>query len=278
MKKYELGMYEKATPSDLDWEERFLVAKEAGYDYLEISIDETDSRLARLEWSQEERLKFIELMYKTGMPVRSMCLSGHRKYPMGSSDPETEKRSMDIMSKAIRLASDLGIRIIQLAGYDVYYEEHTAQTDERFRKNLALASLEAAQYGIVMGFETMETEYMNTVGKAMGFVDLIGSPYLGVYPDSGNITNAAKSYGRDVLDDLRSGEGHLVALHLKETVPGVFREVRFGTGHVDFNSMISAAWDMGVRRYVTELWCTGDDWKDRILEARKMMGDILDRM
>jgi hexulose-6-phosphate isomerase len=28
------------------------------------------------------------------------------------------------MSKAIRLARDLGIRTIQLAGYDVYYEAH----------------------------------------------------------------------------------------------------------------------------------------------------------
>lgn len=35
------------------------------------------------------------------------------------------------MSKAIRLARDLGIRTIQLAGYDVYYEEHDAGTQQR---------------------------------------------------------------------------------------------------------------------------------------------------
>ena len=74
--------------------------------------------------------------------------------------------------------------------------------------------------GILMGFETMETEFMNTVGKSMKYVDIINSPYLGVYPDSGNLTNAAKLYGTDVLEDLESGRGHIVALHLKETIPG----------------------------------------------------------
>ena len=35
---------------------------------------------------------------------------------------------MEIMEKAIQLAEDLGIRIIQLAGYDVYYEESSFET------------------------------------------------------------------------------------------------------------------------------------------------------
>lgn len=42
MKKYELGLYEKSMPGDLTWEEKLLNAKEAGFDYLEISIDETE--------------------------------------------------------------------------------------------------------------------------------------------------------------------------------------------------------------------------------------------
>ena len=52
-----------------------------------------------------------------------MCLSGHRKYPLGSHDKEIQKKSLEIMKKAIDFAADLGIRIIQLAGYDVYYED-----------------------------------------------------------------------------------------------------------------------------------------------------------
>ena len=133
---YTLGLYEKAMPSDLSWKEKLQAAKDAGYDFVEISIDETDAKLSRLEWTEEERLDLVRTMYEVGIPIRTMCLSGHRKYPIGSNDPATEKRGMEIMEKAIRLAEDLGVRIIQLAGYDVYYEESTPETVKRFGENL----------------------------------------------------------------------------------------------------------------------------------------------
>ncbi len=273
-----IGLYEKAMPNSLTWPEKLAVAKECGYDFVEISIDETDAKLARLEWTKEERLELVKQMKEIGLPIRSMCLSGHRKYPFGSSDPKVRERSMEIMEKAVELADDLGIRIIQLAGYDVYYEEGTAESERLFRENLAKATRMAAAKGIVMGFETMETPFMNTTEKAMHYVSLIDNPYLGVYPDSGNLTNAAVTYGTSVLDDLETGRGHIVAMHLKETVPGVFREVPFLTGHVDFEAVIRKAWDLGIRRYVTEMWDVGkDSWKEDIVFACSSMSAILDR-
>ena len=279
MKPYAIGLYEKAMPNSLTWEEKLRCAKECGYDFVEISIDETDDKLARLEWTAEERMDMIRLMHETGMPIRSMCLSGHRKYPLGSMDPAVRARSLEIMEKAVILADDLGIRIIQLAGYDVYYEEGTEQTRAYFAENLKSSANMAAARGIVLGFETMETEFMNTTAKAMTYVDLVKSPWLGVYPDSGNLTNAAVTYGTSVLDDLETGRGHNFALHLKETVPGKFREIPFLTGHVDFEAVIARAWDMGIRRYVTEMWDVGKDtWKEDICFACSSMSRILDRM
>ena len=278
MKKYAIGLYEKAMPPTLSWREKLIFARDAGYDFVEISIDEKDEKLARLDWTQDERLELVAAMKEIGLPIRSMCLSGHRKYPLGASDPAVRARGMEIMEKAIQLADDLGVRIIQLAGYDVYYEDSTAETKAWFLENLRKAAEMAAVKGIVMGFETMETDFMNTVWKSMYYVDAVGSPYLGVYPDSGNLTNAALSSGGSVLDDLWSGRGHIVALHLKETLPGVFREVPFFTGHVDFKSIVAKAWSMGVRRYVTEMWYVGNDdtWADDIRFARKSMSEILD--
>ena len=279
MKKYYLGVYEKAIPGNLSWREKLEAAKAAGYDFLEISIDETDAKLARLEWTKEERAELVKTMQEVGVPIRSMCLSGHRKYPLGSSDPATEARGMEIMEKAIQLADDLGVRIVQLAGYDVYYEEGNEETRARFERNLKKATLMAATAGVVMGFETMETEFMNTVEKSMYYVNKVNNPYLGVYPDMGNITNAAVSYGKNVLDDIKTGEGHMFAAHLKETVPGVFREVPFGTGHVDFPAVIKGCWDAGIRRYVTEMWYIGNpEWRKDLDEAVGMMRPILDSM
>ena len=266
MKMYEIGLYEKAMPGELSWREKLLTAKELGYDFVELSVDETDAKLARLDMTGEERLEILKIMNEVGVPFRSMCLSGHRKYPLGSANPATCARGMEIMEKAVQLAADLGIRIIQLAGYDVYYEDSTPETVARFGENLKKATMMAAKAGVMLGFETMETEFMNTVGKSMKYVELVNSPYLGVYPDSGNLKNAAVTYGTDVYEDIRSGAGHTVAMHLKETVPGKFREIHFGTGHVDFRKTIDTAWEIGVRRFVTEMWYVGqDNWKEDIL-------------
>lgn len=278
MNAYSIGLYEKAMPASLTWREKLECAKACGYDFVEISIDEKDDKLARLDWSADERRELVALMEEVGIPIRSMCLSGHRKYPLGASDPAVQQRSMEIMEKAIQLADDLGIRIIQLAGYDVYYEDSTPQTKANFIQNLKTAAEMAAVKGIVMGFETMETDFMNTTWKSMFYVNMVNSPYLGVYPDSGNLTNAAVSYGINVLDDLESGRDHIVALHLKETVPGKFREIPFLTGHVDFPAVIAKSWDLGVRRYVTEMWDVGKPtWKEDIIFANTQMRALLDQ-
>ena len=275
---YYLGLYEKAMPPELTWEEKFQAAKEGGFDFVEISIDETDEKLARLDMSGEERLELVKYMAKTGIPIRSMCLSGHRRFPMGSHDPKIRERSMEIMRKAVQLADDLGIRIIQLAGYDVYYEQEDEKTKKYFIENLREAALLAAKYGIIMGFETMETDFMNTVKKAMDYVDVVSSPYLNVYPDAGNITNAASAAGEDAARDLQNGYRHIIAVHLKETRPGVFRDMHFGEGHVDFETMIETSWKLGVRRYVTEFWYKGSPfWKNDLADASVRMRGILDR-
>lgn len=278
MKPYVLGIYEKGLPREFTWRGKLEAAKDAGYDFLEISIDETDEKLARLDWTAAERSELIAAMRETGLPIRSMCLSGHRKYPLGASDPAVRARSLEIMEKALTFADDLGIRIIQLAGYDVYYEPSTPDTARWFGENLAKCAALAERFGVLMGFETMETDFMNTVGKAMRWVDETGSPYLKVYPDLGNLTNAADGKAANVAADLKTGVGSLIAMHLKETVPGKFREIPFGTGHVDFERGVAEAWRLGVRRFVTEFWDVRDgNWESEMNTAVSMMRGILDK-
>lgn len=254
MKNYLLGLYEKAMPNTLPIPEKLRCARAHGYDYMELSIDESAEKLARLDMNAAQRRSIVNAMWDEGLPIGSICLSGHRKYPLGSPDAKLRARSLEIMDKAVVLAGELGVRTIQIAGYDVYYEASTELTRAYFLEGLRTSAELAAGSGVVLAFETMETPFMDTVSKAMAYVGVIGSPYLQVYPDVGNCTNAAKIYGGDALADLETGRGHLAALHLKETVPGKYREVEFGAGHVDFKALVSAALALGVRRFVTELW------------------------
>ena len=274
-REYRLGLYEKSMPSTLTWIEKLTIAKKSGFDYLEISIDESDAKLARLDQPTDE---IKETIQKTGVPISSMCLSGHRKYPLGSHDKEIQKKSLEIMKKAIDFAADLGIRIIQLAGYDVYYEDGDLYTNHDFETNLKKCVEMAAEKGIVLGFETMETPFMDTVEKAMRYVNLVSSPYLGVYPDIGNLKNASLLYGVDVDEDLMCGKGHIFASHLKETVPGKYREIPFGTGHTEFVKNIKTLKRLGVRMFVGEFWyVNNEDWQDVVKDAGVFLRDKLDK-
>ena len=271
-KEYRLGLYEKAMPAELPWKERLRAAGDSGFDYVEISVDETEGKLSRLFWTREERRALLSDMEETGVPVRSMCLSGHRKYPLGSPDAKIRGRSLEIMDRAVTLSAELGIRIIQLAGYDVYYEDSTEATRELFLESLRTAVGLAAAAGVVLGFETMETPFMDTTEKAMRYVDLIGSPYLGVYPDIGNLQNAAVLYQKPAAEDLRAGKGHIFAAHLKETLPGRYREVPFSTGHTDYAGCLSQLKEQIVRRYVGEFWYKGSpEWRSDLESAARFL-------
>lgn len=265
-REYRLGLYEKAMP-DLDsWEEKLCLAADSGFDWLEISVDESDKKLSRLYGTGEELRAIRQAVEHTSVPIHTMCLSAQRKYPMGSRDGKIRARSMEILERAIDMAAQLGIRLIQLAGYDVYYEKHGEDTRRYFEENLALAAALAARAGVTLGFETMETPFMDTVGKSMHYVTSVCSPYLGVYPDLGNLKNAAVLYGSDVTGDLKQGAGHILAAHLKETRPGIYRDMRFGSGgHTEYVPGIAELWKQGVRMFTGEFWDHGEGDYRRIL-------------
>jgi L-ribulose-5-phosphate 3-epimerase/hexulose-6-phosphate isomerase len=251
--------------------------KLAGFDYLELSLDETDEKLSRLDWDENEIRTVRRAIDETGVQIRSMCLSGHRRFPLGDPDEGIQRKSLDIMQNAIILSVRLGIRVIQIAGYDVYYKQPSAVTRETFAKNLRISVGMAAREGVILAFETMETPFIDTVKKAVFWINRIYSPYLQIYPDIGNITNAALIYGADVSVDLESGAGHLAALHLKETRPGVYREVPYGTGHVDFAEAAKIAWRLGVRLYVGEFWHTGgENWRKTLRDNNCFLRKVLD--
>lgn len=280
MKPYTLGLYEKAMPADLTFPQKLDATAGCGFDRLEISVDETDEKLARLSYTPGQTAEIARASRNSGVPITTMCLSGHRKYPFGSHDPAIASRSLEIMERALDFGASIGVRLIQLAGYDVYYEESDEGTRRRFGENLSRAVEMAAVYGISLGFETMETPFMDTTQKAMTYVAKINSPYLGVYPDIGNLKNAAVVYGGDVVADLQTGRGHILAAHLKETRPGVYRDMTFGSsGHTEYTRCIRELWSQGVRMYTGEFWYHGEpDFKAGLREASQFLRSKIDEI
>lgn len=257
MRSHPLGIYEKALPPGLSWPERLALAKACGFDFVEMSVDESDARLARLDWTAEERLALVRATVETGISIPSMCLSGHRRFPFGSHDPAIVGRAREIMEKAIRLARDCGIRTIQLAGYDVYYEEQDEGTLARFEAGLQWAVEKAAAAQVMLAVEIMDTPFINSIRKWKEWEARIRSPWFTVYPDVGNLS----AWSNDVASELQLGIDRIAAIHLKDTRPvtdqhpGSFRDVPFGEGCVDFSGIFGWLKNFGYRgAFLVEMW------------------------
>ena len=72
-RQHPLGIYEKALPKTLSWPERLALAKSCGFDFVEMSVDETDERLSRLDWSVAQRTSLVGAMLESGVASPSMC-------------------------------------------------------------------------------------------------------------------------------------------------------------------------------------------------------------
>lgn len=276
-----LGIYEKALPKNITWMERLTLAKELGFDFVEMSIDETDERLERLDWSHEDRQKVLSAIQTTGVEILSICLSGHRRYPLGSIDDNKREKALEIMQKAVDLASDIGIRNIQLAGYDVYYEEKSPLTREYFMENLIKAVNMAAEKQIMLSIEIMDDPFINSITKFNRIKEQVKSPWLQVYPDIGNLSAWPEN---DVNYELEQGISSIVAVHLKDTknvtddFPGKFKEVPWGEGDVDFLGALKTLKRLGYQgSFLLEMWSeTEEDPRSAIETAKGFILPILE--
>ena len=275
MFKMPIGLYEKALPAELSWENRLAAAGEAGYDFVEISIDESDERLSRLNWSASERAALRQAITKTGVRIMTMCLSGHRKYPLGSHISEIRQKGLEILYKAIDFAGDIGLRVVQVMAYDVFYETSDQETAAYFMEGLYHGAQYAGRAGVMLGLENLDTPFVDNLSKGLAIIRKINSPWLHLYPDIGNLAAA----GYSPPDELTFAKEHILGIHVKDARPKVIRGVPFGEGIVPFEDTFRALarmefWGMlGV-----EIWGQMHADVDPIsaaASARKFVGDLV---
>ena len=268
-----LGVYEKALPSDPDWPARLALVRRLGFDYLELSIDESEARLARLASSSTERLQIRRAVETTGVPVLSLCLSAHRRHALGSASSETRARAYDLFEAAVDLAGEIGVRIVQMAGYYVFYEDETPASRERYLEGLERCTRYAARVGMMLGIENMDAVGIASLEEGLAVLECVGSPWLQLYPDVGNLIER----GREPLRELDLARGRMVALHVKDTRPGEPRRVPYGEGHVPFVAAFERLAAVGYAGPVLiEMW--NDDAPDSVERLAQARAWVVERM
>ncbi len=261
-----LGIYEKALPRADAWRETLLAARKAGFDFVEFSIDESDERLARLNWGKQQLRELKAAIDATGIGFSTLCLSAHRRFPFASENSSTRARAYDIWARAFDLCHELGIRVIQTQGHDVYYEDSTESTWGRYLEGLARVAEMAARASVMVGIENADLPCVGSVDDALSLVRQCDSPWMQLYPDTGNTV----AHGHDVYSQLLNGRGHIVAVHVKDARPGVFRRVPFGQGAVCFERAFRALAEQNYTGpLVIEMWNEGlDDAASVVSDAK----------
>ena len=247
------GIYEKAVRPQ-SFEDMFRDARKAGYQSFELSIDASNGRLKRLFWGKKEAAEVWQAALRQDMKILTMCLSGHKRFPLGSSDPEITSAGMKIMEKALELGGRLGIRIIQLSGFDVYdQEERTEDTRKRYVDNVFRASRMAERACVMLAIEPVEGNLL-AVRDTMEVVRKVDSHCLQIYPDVANIN----SLGINPIQELPCGKGHIAAVHMRDSLPGIYdATIPFGSGYLDFDGVFRKLDEIGFcGPLVVEMWNT----------------------
>ena len=112
----------------------------------------------------------------------------------------------------------------------------------------------------------------------------IDSPYLFVYPDTGNVS----AWGNDLWSEFYNGHRSIAALHLKdtyavtETSKGQFRDVPFGEGCVDWEAMFDVLKKTNYNGpFLIEMWSenceTVEETRAEIKKAQDFLYPLIEK-
>lgn len=249
-----LGIYEKGIPLQFDWETKFKIAKDAGFDFIEFSIDGLKPRIDRLSQSNDDFYSIKKISQKFDMPFQTMALTANRYFPLG--DEQLAEKGKEIVKRAIEIAEILGIKIIQIAAYDVNGPQSDESTQKRFLSNLVDLAKIAADKKIILAPEVLEdVPFFNSVQKAVKIIKKLNVSNIKLYADCGNTA----SIGIDAANDLSFDNGYVVATHIKDALIDNCRNVPYGKGIVDFQKVFNHFKNTNYQGlFVAEVWSDED--------------------
>ena len=169
-----------------------LLAKDAGFDGVELALDEQGP--VNLNSTKEEMLEIKTFAESIGLELYSVASGLYWTYNYTSADEATREKAKAITRKQLEVASWLGCDTIlvvpgavkvafdpasELVEYDVAYERALAALKE-------LAPY-AEELKVAIGVENVWNKFLLSPLEMADFIDKVGSDYVGSYFDVGNV-------------------------------------------------------------------------------------------
>lgn len=175
-----------------DIKECFKLAKDAGFDGVEVALAEEGP--VNMNSTKEEMLELKAFAEGLGLELYSVASGLYWTYNYTSSNEKNREKAKEITRKQLEIASWLGCDTILVVpgAVNVAFEPDSEIVEYDVAYERALAALkELAPYAeelkVSIGVENVWNKFLLSPVEMAEFIDKVGSDYVGSYFDVGNV-------------------------------------------------------------------------------------------
>ena len=248
-------------PKELPYEERFQIAKAAGFTAMEAQTTDDDAEAGKIAAAAE----------KTGLRVHSVMNMAHWSHPLSSPDPADVDASVAGMEASIRQAKAYGADAVLLVPAVVREDTTYEQAWERSQKVVRERILPfAEQHEIIVAMEEVWNKFLLTPRDFCQYVDEFNHPLVKAYFDVGNVVH----YGVP-QHWIKSLGDRIVKVHLKDysRQAGFVNLGEAGDGGVNWPEIRKAFDEISYNGYVTVELKGGD--QEYLADVAKRVNNLL---
>lgn len=241
-------------PPEWKLEKCFSVALDAGYDGIEVAIDEAGE--CSLESSPSEVEEIGKAAERAGIGITSLATGLFWRYSLSSPERSKADKARSIVHKMLENARLLGTDAILVVpgAVHVFFDPESVPVpyDQVYKASQAAlreAAFRAEELGVSICIENVWNKFLQSPMEFARYVDEIGSPRVQAYFDAGNVL--LTGYPEHWIPILA---GRIHRVHVKDFRQSVGTAAGFVNlleGDVNWPEVIKALRKIGYDGYVT---------------------------
>ena len=247
------------------FEEMFSQLKEAGFDGVELNVDEVghSQHSLTLETSDAELEAIKALSEKENLPIVSISTSMLGGYRMGATDEADRQLAKQIIRKQLKCAKALGASGILIVPGGVPQQQSFVKAREQSIQTLLELKPEIEEAKIYTGLENVWNGFFMSPFDMISMIDEANSSYISAYYDVGNVV--AFSWTEYWIEALGNRISHIHVKDFKRSstafggLNGGGSFVDLLEGDVNWKAVIPALKAVGFDGYLTAEVFRGDD-------------------
>lgn len=250
--KLKKGVLFGMLPEALSIEDRFKLARDAGFDGVEASPTSDPAQIKIMRDAAE----------KAGIPIHSLMYGGWQA-PFSTADPKVAEQGIKDVSAALQCAKEVGADGILLVPGIVNGDTRYVDCYNRSHKCIKELIPTAEKLGVRILVENVWNNFLLSPLEFARYIDEFKSPWVQSYFDVGNVI--AFGWSEDWIRTL----GHRIKkIHVKDFKRGPRQWVNLLEGDVNWPEVRKALAEVGYNGFLTTELSGGDEAYLRDLSKR----------